>query len=107
MTDEGRWYIKPGQAFASHETVCHSRNEYARGDVTTNRVEGFFALLKRGIIGVYHNVSPRHLHRYVAEFAFRFNHRNTNDGERTATAIRAADGRRLMYREPKSCRNAG
>ncbi len=65
-----------------------------------NTAESFFSLIKRGIYGVYHNVSKKHLHRYVAEFAFRYNGRKLEDGERTAAAIRGAAGKRLFYRPP-------
>ena len=68
--------------------------------VHTNTVEGFFSILKRGIMGVYHNVSRRHLHRYLSEFEFRYNTRQIEDGERTARAIQGAVGKRLTYREP-------
>lgn len=100
MTDEWRGYRVVGREFASHETVQHSAGEYARGDVHTNTIEGFFAILKRGIIGVYHNVSRTHLHRYLAEFEFRYNGRKLDDGARVAAAILGAVGKRLMYREP-------
>jgi len=100
ITDDWKGYIKPGQEFAAHETVCHSAGEYVRGDVTTNTIEGFFSIVKRGINGIYHSVSRRHLPKYIAEYAFRYNHRDTNDGARIVAAIRAAEGKRLMYREP-------
>lgn len=67
--------------------------------MTTNSVEGFFALLKRGMYGTFHSVTSRHLHRYVAEFEFRYNNRKLDDGARTVAAIQAADGRRLIYKE--------
>ena len=70
-----------------------------RGDVFTNTIEGVFALLKRGIHGTFHSVSREHLHRYLSEFEFRYNTRKCDDGERTRLAIRAADGRRLTYRD--------
>jgi transposase-like protein len=98
MTDELRPYRTIGREYAKHDTVNHSRNEYARGNVTTNTVEGFFSLLKRGLIGTFHCVSRKHLHRYVSEFAFRYNQRNVNDGARTLAAIRGAEGKRLTYR---------
>jgi len=69
-----------------------------RGPVYTNTVEGFFALLKRGIMGTFHSVSKKHLHRYVTEFEFRYNHRNVDDGERTRAAIKGAEWKRLRYR---------
>ncbi len=76
----------------------HSAKEYARGDVTTNTVEGLFSLLKRGVMGTFHHVSKKHLHRYVAEFEFRYNSRKTDHGGRLQAAIKAAQGKRLTYR---------
>jgi transposase-like protein len=102
MTDQYRSYIPIGKHFASHETVRHDMGEYARGDVTSNTAESFFAILKRGIYGTFHAVSKKHLHRYVDEFAFRWNTRKVNDGERIVTAIKAAEGKRLLYRQPIS-----
>jgi transposase-like protein len=102
-TDESRLYIKPGQNFASHETVVHSAKEYARGDVNTNSVEGYFSIFKRGMKGVYQHCGEKHLHRYLAEFDFRYNHRaklGFDDGERAALAIKGAEGKRLTYRLP-------
>jgi transposase-like protein len=101
MTDQSWAYTKIGQRFAGgHDTVNHARKEYARGDVTTNTVEGFFSLVKRGLYGTYHSVSKEHLHRYIAEFQYRYNTRKMNDGERVTKAIKQAVGKRLMYREP-------
>lgn len=100
-TDENMAYNGIGAEYAGgHEVVTHSAKEYVRGDVHTNTIESSFSLIKRGLYGVYHNVSKRHLHRYLAEFDFRWNHRKTDDGERIACAIREAEGKRLMYREP-------
>jgi transposase-like protein len=99
MTDEAPAYQGVGRRFRSHETVKHSAGEYARGDVTTNTVEGYFGLLKRGINGIYHAVSRKHLHRYVGEFAFRYNRRYNTDGERTVALIMATEGKRLRYAE--------
>ncbi|MEM1213410.1 MAG: IS1595 family transposase [Planctomycetota bacterium] len=101
MTDEHRGYQKIGREFeGGHDCIEHKRGIYARGDVTTNTVEGFFSILKRGINGIYHNVSRKHLQRYVDEFEFRYNHRKLEDGERTIAAIRGAVGKKLYYREP-------
>jgi transposase-like protein len=101
MTDESQMYKTIGRLFSGgHQTVNHSFGEYARGDVTTNTVEGVFSLLKRGLYGTYHAVSLKHLHRYLAEFDFRYNHRQIEDGQRTAIAIRRAEGKRLLYRAP-------
>lgn len=101
MTDEEPSYIRPGRLFrGGHETVNHRRREYARGDVSTNTIEGFFSILKRGLYGTFHSVSKAHLHRYLAEFEFRYNRRFIDDGERTLAAIAGAEGKRLMYRQP-------
>jgi len=62
-----------------HETVNHIRHEYVRGDVTTNSIESAFSLLKRGLIGQFHKLSGKHLHRYLSEFEYRFNRRNDED----------------------------
>jgi len=100
ITDEYQPYRNIGREFdGGHFTVKHKAGEYARGDVHTNTVEGFFATFKRGLNGTYHAVSRVHLHRYVAEFAFRYNLRTVDDGERTGEAIRAAEGRRLTYKQ--------
>lgn len=97
MTDEHASYVGLGSEFASHQVVAHARREYVRGDVTTNSIEGFWAILKRGIYGVYHNVSRRRLQRYLDEFEFRYNSRKLDDGQRTLLAIRGAVGKRLAY----------
>ena len=99
-TDESRLYTKIGAEFAAHETVKHSDEEYVRGDVTTNSVEGFFSIFKRGMRGVYQHCSEKHLHRYLSEFDFRYSNRvaiGVNDGERAARAVKGASGKRLTY----------
>ena len=102
-TDELSSYKGIGRHFAGgHHTVRHSLREYALRGVHVNTAESFFSLLKRGLIGTFHAVSKRHLHRYVNEFAFRWNHRKEDDGARTVAAIRGAEGKRLRYREPRS-----
>jgi ISXO2-like transposase domain len=75
--------------------------------ITTNSVEGFFSLLKRGINGTYHHVSPQHLHRYLSEFDFRYSNRKITDGERSCRLIGRVSGKRLMYRDliPKANRS--
>ncbi len=98
MTDDYVPYRGLGREFASHETVKHSDKEYVRGDVHTNTVEGFFSLLKRGIVGTYHHVGSRHLWRYLDEFDFRYNQRKVSDGARAAAAVKMAEGKRLTYR---------
>jgi transposase-like protein len=100
-TDESRLYPQVGAEFASHETVKHSANEYARGDVNTNSAEGFFGVFKKGMKGVYQHCSEKHLQRYVTEFEFRHNTRTklgVTDGERAALALKGAEGKRLSYR---------
>ena len=101
MTDQDKLFVRIGEEFVSHEAVDHHANEYVRGDVYTNTVEGFFSIFKRGLIGTYHHVSEAHLARYLAEFDFRYSNRTklgVNDGERAARAIKGAEGKRLMYR---------
>ena len=101
MTDQLPTYTKIGKKFpGGHFTVNHHLDEYVRGDVHTNTAESFFALLKHGMYGKFHAVSKRHLHRYVSEFQFRWNTRKVDNGKRVAAAIKGADGKRLIYREP-------
>ena len=100
LTDDWRGYGGIGKHFArGHETVRHSCFEYARGDVHTNTIEGFFGLVRRSLDGIYHSVSKKHLHRYLSEFEFRYNNRKLSDGERAVLAIRQGDGKRLTYQE--------
>ncbi|MBN8979172.1 MAG: IS1595 family transposase [Rhizobiales bacterium] len=101
-TDESKLYTRVGADFATHETINHSAKEYARGDVTTNSVEGYFSIFKRGMKGVYQHCAEKHLHRYLSEYDFRYNHRvklGYNDGERADLAIKGAAGKRLTYRQ--------
>ena len=100
MTDEARHYVKVGREFADHQVVRHSVGEYGRGEAHTNTIEGFFSIFKRGMKGIYQHCGERHLHRYLAEFDFRYNNRlalGINDESRTETALRNARGKRLMY----------
>jgi len=107
ITDEFPRYKPIGREFAAHETICHSTKEFVRygTDIHTNTVESTHALVKRGIVGVYHNVSRQYLHRYLWHFDFLWNNRKMNDGERTVLAMKAAEGKRLMYRQPTSGAN--
>jgi transposase-like protein len=101
MTDEWAAYRGIGAEFeGGHEVVTHSAGEYARGDATTNTVESYFALLKRGVTGSFHHISKQHLDRYLAEFSFRWDHRAETDNNRAAVAIRQAEGKRLTYKQP-------
>jgi transposase-like protein len=102
MTDGARFYVKPGQEFASHSAVDHANGEYVReGKKHSNTAENFFSILKRGIIGTFHHVSEAHLKRYLAEFDFRYSNRSglgINDTMRTDEALRGIGGKRLTYR---------
>jgi transposase-like protein len=103
MTDESRLYKRVGELFASHETVTHSHGEYVRGDVHTNTIENYFSVFKRGMKGVYQHCSEKHLHRYLAEFDFRYNNRSAlkiEDIERTQSALKGIVGKRLTYQNP-------
>jgi transposase-like protein len=108
MTDDARHYGKLGREFAEHSTVNHTEKEYVRGDTHTNTIEGFFSILKRGLVGTYHHVGPQHLQRYVSEFDFRYNHRKTldedgevvliSDAERATAMLHGITGKHLTYR---------
>ena len=76
--------------------------EWVRADVHTNTVEGAFSILKRGVYGTFHSISEQHLHRYLAEFDFRYNSRNVSDAERAAALLAGAKGQRLYYSQPHS-----
>jgi hypothetical protein len=101
MTDEARHYKAIGREFASHESVDHGECEYGRGVVHTNTVEGFYSVFKRGMKGVYQHCSEKHLHRYLAEFDFRYSNRvklGIDDGERATRMLEGVVGKRLTYR---------
>jgi transposase-like protein len=111
-TDESKLYVGTGDHFEMHETVNHADKEYVRKggksggldwpDVHTNTAEGYFSIFKRGMRGVYQHCGEKHLHRYLAEFDFRYNHREAlgwNDEARCIAAIRAAEGKRLTYHQ--------
>ncbi len=102
-TDESRIYDLQPWRFVKHETVKHTEDEYVRGDVTTNSVEGFFSVFKRGMRGTYQHCKEKHLHRYLAEFDFRYNTRvalGFNDLMRAEAAAAGIKGKRLTYRRP-------
>lgn len=101
MTDEGGQYRNVGKEYASHGTVNHSVEEYVRGDIHINTAENFFSILKRGIVGVYHHVSPQHLHLYLAEYDYRYSNREKlgyDDATRMAKSVKGIVGKRLTYR---------
>lgn len=107
MTDEAARYNKLGETFANHDKVDHSRDEYAYTDhktnivVSTNTVEGYYSIFKRGMQGVYQHCQEKHLHRYLAEFDFRYSNRirlGVDDVKRTERAVKGIVGKRLTYR---------
>src|SRR6202035_1191608 len=110
-TDESRLYGDAAKHFQGRNTVKHSAGEYVRTEypitgedaekVHTNSAEGYFSIFKRGMRGIYQHCKEKHLHRYLAEFDFRYNNRAAlgfDDGERAALAIKSAEGKRLTYR---------
>jgi len=109
MTDEASWYKTLGGRFLSHDTVNHSQEEYVRGDISTNTVEGYYSIFKRGMKGVYQHCKEKHLHRYLAEFDFRYSNRvrlGVDDIERTERALRGVVGKRPTYRRPHEAAHA-
>jgi transposase-like protein len=115
MTDEASWYRSLGETFAYHEAVNHSAKEYVRRDfswhtgkftrvtISTNTVEGYYSIFKRGMKGVYQHCKEKHLHRYLAEFDFRYNTRTAlgyTDFRRAELAAKGIVGKRLTYRRP-------
>lgn len=108
MTDESKVYTLVGREYTSHETVNHSEKEYARGVVSTNTIEGVFSIFKRGMKGIYQHCSEAHLHRYLAEFDFRYNTRikvGFNDNDRMWKALEGIRGKRLTYRGTDEARH--
>lgn len=109
MTDGSLLYRPIGREFYRFDSVDHGRGEYVRGKAHTNTVESYFAILKRGVYGTFHHVSEAHLHRYVAEFDFRYNTRaalGVNDSERSDELLRGIAGKRLTYRRTREAANA-
>jgi hypothetical protein len=111
-TGEGVWYKGLGAHFLSHDAVNHSRDEYVRCSaddiISTNTVEGYYSIFKRGMKGVYQHCSEKHLHRYLAEFDFRYSYRvklGFTDAMRADKAMQGIVGKRLMYRRPSGTIN--
>lgn len=102
MTDDAQVYVTPGKGFAAHHSVNHSAKEYVRQEpgvkAHTNTVESFNSLVKRCIFGAWHNVSERHLPKYLNEISFRWNTRQDSDGERMEQALRQTEGKRLVLK---------
>jgi transposase-like protein len=110
MTDEANRYKQIGEEFAAHGVVDHSRGEYGYTDrqtdikINTNTIEGYYSIFKRGMKGVYQHCGEKHLHRYLAEFDFRYSNRSAlgvEDQERVAKIVEGAKGKRLQYRRPE------
>ncbi len=100
-TDEALRYVRMGKSFAGHQVVNHSKGDYGQGDHTTNSVEGFFSIFKRGMKGTYQHCDELHLQRYLAEFDFRYSNRTAlgvDDTERATEALKGVSGKRLTYR---------
>jgi ISXO2-like transposase domain len=104
MTDRALHYKAVGKELADHGRVKHEEGEYFRGpDIHTNTVEGYYSIFKRGMKGVYQHCKEKHLHRYLAEFDFRYSNRvalRVDDEARTSRALRGVVGKRLTYRGP-------
>ena len=101
-TDEAGQYAHLDRDFAAHDYVRHGAGEYVRGDIHTNTIEGYFSIFKRGMKGVYQHCAKKHLHRYAAEFEFRYNNRIANgvdDCDRATMVLRNAAGKRILYRD--------
>ena len=99
MTDEAGFYRIMGKEFAAHGTTLHAGLQFAKpGGIHSNTAENFFSILKRGVIGTYHHWSPIHLHRYLAEFDFRYSTKHISDRERADEALKGIGGKRLTYR---------
>lgn len=106
MTDDSATYYEKLGDFAGHEAVNHSAKEYVRYEnkqpiIHTNTAENYFSVFKRGMKGVYQHCAEKHLHRYLAEFEFRYNNRvalKVDDAERAARMVQGVSGKRLTYR---------
>ncbi len=101
MTDDAGQYKYLNEHFAEHGSTRHSQGEYVSPtdpSIHTNTVEGFFSIFKRGMKGVYQHCKKSHLHRYLSEFDFRYNHRKITDAERRDVALQGIEGKRLTYR---------
>ncbi|MCC7267719.1 MAG: IS1595 family transposase [Caulobacteraceae bacterium] len=104
ITDEGGWYIKAGKTLARHSSINHGKDEYAKYEpgltISTNALEGYFSIFKRGMRGVYQHASKKHMHRYLAEFDFRYSNRaalGVTDAARADLALAGVVGKRLTY----------
>ena len=99
-TDEASQYKRLSDEFAEHEFVRHNAGEYGRGDIHTNTIEGYFSIFKRGKKGVYQHCAKKHLHRYTAEFEFRYSNRvgkGVDKQGRAELTLKGVKGKRLTY----------
>jgi len=102
MTDEAKQYDPIGKGYRYHSTVNHGKGEYVNGPIHTNTIEGYFSIFKRGMKGIYQHCSEKHLHRYLAEFDFRYSNRvrlGVGDSMRSNKVVLSTTGRRMMYRD--------
>jgi transposase-like protein len=110
FTDDARHYRGIGADFAGHSTVNHTIGEYVDPEdatINTQTVEGYFSIFKRGMKGIYQHCAEKHLHRYLAEFDFRYNNRaklGVDDYGRAVCALAGVKGKRLTYRQPNNAR---
>jgi len=110
MSDDSLIYYHVGPTFADHDAVNHSDREYVRGAAHVNTAESFFAIVKRQVYGTHHAISAKHLQRYIDEAAFKWNNRvklGIDDATRANKAIKSAEGKRLLYRQPNKPVRAG
>jgi hypothetical protein len=104
-TDDAKLYRKIAKSFAEHMVVNHSAGEYVNGESTTNTIEGFFSVFKRGMNGIYQHCDSAHLHRYLSEFDFRYNNRvalKVDDHQRADRLVQGIVGKRLTYKTAKA-----
>jgi hypothetical protein len=104
VTDESRLYTQVGEHYGDHQTLNHGAREYVNNEgFTTNNVENFFGIFKKGMVGTYHFCGEQHLQRYLTEFSFRYSNRSGNgvsDNMRAAAVLKGVEGKRLTYRRP-------
>ncbi len=98
MTDEANIYMAVGREFAKHGHSLHASRKFGKGETHSNTAENFFSILKRGVIGTYHHWSGAHMHRYLAEFDFRYSTKDETDKDRSDAILRGIVGKRLTYR---------
>lgn len=100
MTDEAGQYRYLRKHFIDHDFVTHGKGEYGRGEIHTNTIEGYFSIFKRGMKGIYQHCGEKHLHRYLAEYDFRYSQRKVDDLTRMVAALENSSGKRLYYKQP-------